>query len=185
MGCSTGLRYSDVVRLTPQNVVGDSLIADITKTEGAQLRIPLNEISSHFLNKQFSKYGRVKEISNQKLNAVLTGLTNPEKPDELPEGGLFRFISEEHSAHPFSDMVIKLERYGNRTVSKKIPKWLALSFHSSRKYFISYLVNVARVDIGNVMAWSGHTNLQTVNSYIERGQRQKEVMQEAFKRKKE
>ena len=183
IGCSSGLRFSDVVGLKPRNIVNEEIKLTTQKTKQS-LTIPLNDVSKMFLEKQFSKYRRVKDISNQKLNEALRGTIDPKHPEELPKGGLFRMISEKHPEHPFSREVKYLQQFGNEDPKENwVPKWSILSFHSSRKYFISYLVNVAKIDIGNVMAWSGHTNIQTVRAYLEKGQKQKDVMQGAFKRK--
>jgi len=60
-------------------------------------------------------------------------------------------------------------------------RWQALSFHSSRKFFISSCINSGLVGLGNVMAWSGHSNIGTVNTYIKKGYNEKEQMQQLYK----
>jgi len=55
-----------------------------------------------------------------------------------------------------------------------------LSFHSGRRYFISTTVNSKKINLGNVMAWSGHKSINVVNRYIKKGMEQQEEMKELF-----
>ena len=74
IGCSTGLRYSDVIRLNKSKIINGFIVTDIKKTKQT-INLPLNYLSEKFLNKQFSKYGgSVRQITNQKLNKKLTDL---------------------------------------------------------------------------------------------------------------
>lgn len=179
IGCSTGLRYSDASRLTINNIDGDFLIEDLTKTETLQHRIPLNDVARHFLNKQFYKFNdRVKDISNQKLNEALTGYVH--KKTKMYIGGLFQYLAKHHPDKPFTKMVTYFVKYGTDLSPITCPKSDRLTFHSSRKFFISYLVNVQKIALGDIMELSGHTS-GTIDSYIEKGSKQKEAVEKAFR----
>ena len=55
LGCSTGLRFSDIIRLTNDNIRNiegkQFIITNIEKTEEEQVRIPVNDVSQHILQK--------------------------------------------------------------------------------------------------------------------------------------
>ena len=57
IGCSTSLRYGDIVRLTPANIMTinghECIVTFIQKTNTPKHIIPLNAISKFFLEKQF------------------------------------------------------------------------------------------------------------------------------------
>jgi integrase len=166
IGCSTGLRYSDVVKLTKDRIKDGYILTDILKT-GQTLTIPLNTISEKFISKQFKKYDdKVWDISNQKLNVALRDL--------------FEYLSDNHPEKPFSSKEIVFVQYGPKAKATYPIKSSVLAFHSSRRFFISYCVNSGLIGLGNVMKWSGHTEIKTVNSYIKKGFNEQDQMRRLF-----
>jgi len=167
IGCSTGLRYSDVIRLNKSKIINGFIVTDIKKTKQT-INLPLNYLSEKFLNKQFSKYGgSVRQITNQKLNKKLTDL--------------FLLISiTKPKEKPFSAQEIVYVQYGPEAKPTYLPKYKVLTFHSARRYFISYCINSGLIALGNVMEWSGHTEIETINRYIKKGYKQQEQMKNIF-----
>jgi site-specific recombinase XerD len=76
--CSTGLRYSDLFRINPNNIINDSIEISPVKTEhkaNNTIYIPLNQHSKEIL-KSFN-YSTVQyNISNQKYNENLKDMFN-------------------------------------------------------------------------------------------------------------
>ena len=163
IGCTTGLRYSDVIRLSGNNIKenhGKKYIEiDIQKT-GDYLRIPLNDIAEDTLKK--NAYN-LKNLSNQKLNDALHDL--------------FKHLG-------FNSIECTTERYGSQTMVIKKPKHEILSMHDSRRYFLSVCMNTAGVSPANVMEWSGHKNLKTLQRYIQQGMNQEDQMRKVFNMRK-
>lgn len=162
IACSTGLRYSDVIELTPSNIhtINNKhyLIIDVVKTQQKDLRIPLNEVAITFLKKQFSN-GGIKYISNKEINNHLHDLLKEFEIDTPT--AVYR-------------------KSGNKVIKTVVPKYEAMSFHSARKFFISFCVNSKKVSLGNVMKWSGHKNLSVVKSYIDEGYDQEDEMNDLY-----
>jgi integrase len=148
IGCSTGLRFSDAIRLTKDNrrVIGKNeyIMTNIEKTEQEQVMIPLNEVSKFFLSKHPDG---IKKISNQKLNKALHDL--------------FVFLE-------FNTIETTLAKYGKEIVATKEPKHKLMSMHSSRRFFISKCVNDGQISLGNVMDWSAHSG-KSIFDYVQRG----------------
>ena len=159
LGCTTGLRYSDVIRLSGDNIKtlnGKKYVEmNIVKTSD-YLRIPLNDIAEDILNKNNFV---LKHLTNQKLNKALHDL--------------FKFLG-------FNSVETVTERYGSKTKEIRKPKYELMTMHDSRRYFLSVCVNTAGVSSSNVMKWSGHKNLQTLQRYIQQGMNQEEQMRKVF-----
>jgi len=152
----TGLRFSDVIRLTPDNFKEKGwLITNVEKTEELQLRIPLSPLAKRILKKY--KY-TTRKISNQKCNEYLHLALKECK---------------------FTDMITTFSKIGPVVTPDRQEKYKVISFHSSRKYFITTCVN-SGIPIGDVMAWSGHTS-GTISKYITKGTNQKSKMKNLFK----
>ena len=161
ISASTGLRFSDAVRLTPDNIVIDEngekyIISDITKTED-RIQIPLSPLAERMLEKY--NY-TMRSITNQKANKNLHDL--------------FEHLE-------FNTMVTVYEKRGIEVKPVKDFKYNLMTFHSSRKYFISTCVNTAGIKIKNVMEWSGHKSLSVVNKYLQKGLDEQTEMRKVFK----
>lgn len=144
----SGLRFSDVIRLSPDNFYtdkkGEWIISDITKTEQLQLKIPLTGIAKRILK----KYNfQLRKISNQKCNVFLE--------DALKEC-------------KFNDNVKIYSKIGIEVTMEKVPKYKACSFHSSRKFYVTQLL-LAKVDLPSIQQWTGHSS-QTISKYIGKGE---------------
>ena len=165
IGCSTSLRYSDIVRLTPANIQTinghQCIITFIQKTQTAKHAIPLNDVSRYFIEKQFQANNNrgIKYMSNWKLNANLHAL--------------FKLLK-------FNSMQTVVYKYGARATTVLTPKYEAMSMHSSRAFFISTCVNSNQVSLGSTMSWSNHSNIKVVQRYIHQGFNQVKQMKRLF-----
>ena len=165
IGCSTSLRYSDIVRLTPANIMmvngHECIVSFIQKTQTPEHVIPLNSISKFFIEKQFksNKYKGIKYLSNWKLNEQLHTL--------------FKLLG-------FNSIETVIYKYGAKATPVPMPKWDAMSMHASRAYFISLCVNSNQVSLGSTMNWSNHNNIKVVQRYIHKGFQQVQQMQQLF-----
>jgi integrase len=157
IGCATGLRYSDLIRLNESNIIPIGkykyIETNIEKTEEEEHMIPLNAVAEKFINKQFQQHkekNAIRYISNWKLN---------------------KFLHELFADLGFTNIVKPPKKYGTETKRDPVLRSKAMCFHSSRRFFISLCVNSLkhRVSLGATMEWSGHKNLKTVQRYINKG----------------
>ena len=155
----TGLRFSDVIRLSPDNFYtdkkGDWIISDVTKTEQLQLKIPLTGIANRILQ---SYNFQLRKISNQKCNVYLE--------DALKEC-------------KFNSVVTTYSKIGTKVTPTKQPKYKAVNFHSSRKFFVTTCL-ASNVPIPSVMQWTGQSS-QTISKYIGKGEADMDSMLNLFK----
>jgi integrase len=151
VGCFTGLRFSDLERLTMANVVGDFQYLRITpkKTKGLspdKITIPIfdqvREIFKKYLVLSNSILPPI--ISNQKTNEYLK--------DVGKQSGLTYF-------HKFE------ERVGSQTVCTEIEKYKLITSHTARRSFATnmYLLGNQPIDI---MAVTGHRTESSFMRYI-------------------
>ncbi|MCZ6900170.1 MAG: phage integrase SAM-like domain-containing protein, partial [Bacteroidetes bacterium] len=73
LGCYTGLRFSDLVKLKPENIKTDHIIIKTQKTRDT-LFIPLKKEAKEIINRYLDKPGFLPVISNQKMNDYLEEL---------------------------------------------------------------------------------------------------------------
>lgn len=159
LGCTTGLRYSDVIRLSGDKIKirnGNKYIETNVQKTGDFLSIPLNNLAEDILHKNGF---HLKSLTNQKLNKALHDL--------------FKYLG-------FNSMEIVTERYGSRTVAISKRKYEIMTMHDSRRFFLSVCMNTAGVSPANVMEWSGHKNLTTLQRYIKKGMHQEDQMKKLF-----
>jgi integrase len=144
----TGLRYSDVVRITPEMVTGNFLNITTKKTEDA-LKVYLIPEAKEVLTKYANKLKGLR--TNQGANkgvkriAELAGIDEPVKVTEY---------------------------YGNRTVDATKPKHEFLSFHSAKKTHVTLsLKNGVRPEV--LSSQIGNT-MRTLKPYISIADQDKE-----------
>lgn len=148
--CSTGLRYSDIANLKPENIEKDSIKFRTIKTKDP-LIIPLNEYSRNIL----SKYpdGKIPAISNQKANDYLKEIGKAAK--------LNRPIAVSHY-------------YGKQRINKTCPLHEKLSTHVGRKTFVTLSLEFGlRAEV--IMKMTGHKDYKTMKKYIAVSENSKEL----------
>ena len=136
----TGLRFSDVVRITPEMVNGDFLNITTKKTEHT-LKVYLLPEAKEILSKYKNTFKglRTNQGSNKGVKRIarLAGI---------------------------NERIKITEYFGNRTVDKTVEKWEVLSFHSAKKTNVTLsLKNGVRPEV--LSAQIGNT-MRTLKPYI-------------------
>ncbi|QDA61625.1 site-specific integrase [Hymenobacter jejuensis] len=153
--CSTGLRYSDVVRLQPKHVK-NRVIRIVTQKTKDETDIPLNAVSAAIL----AKYqGTMPRISNDKYNEYLKEVC-----------ALVPALHREET-------VVKLS--GSRELSVTKPVYQLVGTHTGRRTFITLCLEKG-VNPAQIMHWSGHTDLKVFIEYVNKRQGAVEQMSKLF-----
>lgn len=155
--CFTGLRFSDIEELKPEDVKGDELIITVHKTR-EQLSVPLNDYALEILRK--NNY-RLSVISNQKTN------------DYLKELGQLAGVNDR----------VKITRYrGANRIEEVYSKFELISTHTARRTFITLsLEKGMRPEV--VMKITGHRSMKNFMRYVKITDKVKKMaMQTIWKR---
>jgi len=149
IGCYTGLRFSDLSQITPDNFTnnGTRLRLKTIKT-GETVVIPLHWTIKEILKKYEYKLPRV--ISNQKFNEYLKDL------GELAE------LNE--------TVVLSKTKEGLRLESKFM-KWQLVTVHTARRSFATNMF-IAKVPAISIMKITGHQTEKEFMKYIKITQEQ-------------
>lgn len=154
IGCYTGLRFSDLSRLTPANIIrkdGKLYISIHTLKTGHQVMIPLNSVSESILTRYNGEVPP--SIANQKMN------------DYLKEIGEKAGLSKE---------VQYTRTKGGMTVTLTDHKYNLITTHTARRSFATnaYLSGVPALAI---MKITGHMTEGAFMAYIKAGQEENAV----------
>ena len=145
--CFTGLRYSDMAKLTRQDIRDGSLFVVTQKTTDA-LRIELNEFSAALVRKYegvvFPGSRLLPVISNQKMNDQLKNAARVAGLDSPQRIIYFKGSTRYEEVHPLHAVI---------------------STHAGRRTFI---VNALYLGIPSevIMRWTGHKNFASMKPYI-------------------
>ena len=140
--CSSGLRYSDAVKITKNHVRNDTIYMNSTKTR-QKLQIPLNANSREILTECNFNASSI-TISNQKYNdyikelCELVGITQP---------------------------IMRISYRGNKETQEPLKKHEIMSSHHGRRFFITQnLINGVRPEV--IMSMTGHVDFRSFKKYI-------------------
>lgn len=140
--CSTGLRFTDAIKIRPHSLKNDSILIRADKTQEI-VTIPLNDFSRAILNK-YSNDLTPLAISNQKFNDYLK--------EVCKVAGLNNTVS-------VTDRTMNLRE----TIKEK---WQAVSSHTGRRTFITLGLELGmRQDV--LMSITGHTDGRSFRKYID------------------
>lgn len=144
--CFTGLRFSDIEKLSRSNIKSDFLEIKTEKTKDF-IKVPLNNYAKEIL----SLYK-----DNLSLRPLPTGISNQKTNEYLKEIGEVAELNE----------LITLEKYkGSKKVIISKPKYKLLSTHTARRTFVTLsLEKGIRAEV--VMAMTGHKSYRTFKKYI-------------------
>lgn len=137
----TGLRFSDLLRLTKDDVKSDTIELKTQKT-GTNIAVPLHTFVKSILDRY--DYQLPKLISNQKFNEYIKTVA------EIAE---------------ISDSVIVEETKGNMRTRKAEPKYSLISAHTARRSFATnaFLAGVPAI---HIMKMTGHKTESAFLGYI-------------------
>jgi site-specific recombinase XerD len=135
LSCASGLRWSDVSRLNKDKIKNGSIVTDIKKTRQT-LTIPLNPVSESILKKYDYQLPPLCKPEIDRSLKLIWIIMSKEIPS-LKEETLYKYF------------------VGGSMIPEYYPKHELLSFHTSRKYFISYLIH-KKVSIDEIRKLSGH-----------------------------
>jgi len=140
--CSTGLRFSDMIKITKSHVRNNTIYMNSTKTR-QKLQIPLNANSLEILTA--CKFDTTKiAISNQKYND---------------------YIRELCKLVGINQTIMKIGYRGNKEVQESLEKHEIMSSHHGRRFFITQnLINGVRPEV--IMSMTGHTDFRSFKKYI-------------------
>jgi len=143
VGCCTGLRYSDLIRINKDHVrlIGTNPILDILtgKTE-KRVIIPIHP----FLMAILEKYNyELPKITNQKFNA---------------------YIKEVCKEAGFTETIFLTKNVENGQKSVAFEKWEAITTHTCRRSFITNLKKKGETD-ARIKRMTGHTNSKQLDTY--------------------
>jgi integrase len=140
-GCVTGLRFSDIENLKPENFRPDTIDFITLKTRD-RLSIPLVPYARAILARYEGKLPEV--MSNQKMNDYLKELCQ---------------------LCGIDDPVQKVRYVGSARIESKAPKFEMVSTHTARRTFITLaLERGTRPEI--VMRITGHKDIKTMMKYV-------------------
>ncbi len=140
-GCTTGLRFGDLISVGPKHIIDDFI--EITTQKTAQrLSIPINEIARGVLNKYNNQ---IPQITNQKFNQYLKELAK-----------LLNLDSR----------INKVSYKGNQPTEKSFAKHELISSHSMRRTFIT-LGKKYGMSTETIMKIVGHSSYDMTKRYQE------------------
>ena len=139
--CFTGLRFSDINKLTNANIKGDYLEIKTEKTRDF-IKVPLNDYCKDILN--FYK----SEINGKPLP---TGISNQKTNEYLKEIARLAEVNEMTTIEKFN---------GSKKITITKPKSELISSHTARRTFVTLALEKGiRAEV--VMAMTGHKNYKT------------------------
>ena len=141
--CYTGLRYSDIQKLRPENVK-DNKIELVTVKTKQNLFIPLHTKAQNILVANGGQDYSFPQISNQNMNKQLKKFAQLAKLDEE---------------------IIYHEYKGNQRIEKKKKKFQLISTHTGRHTFITISLLLG-IDPETVKKITGHTTFKSFEKYI-------------------
>lgn len=144
-GCFTGLRFSDIEKLSPSNIFDDHIKINIQKTKTIDHKVPLNQYSKSILEKYKNTINEpLPVISNQKFNKYLKECCQIAEIDKLTT--ITRY-------------------YGQKRVDRTVPKYKLITSHTARKTFVtnSLILGMNQMVVRNI---TGHKNENSFRRYV-------------------
>lgn len=155
LGCTTGLRYSDLIRIGPSHVRKNHLHIETQKT-GESVTIPLNPLSAAVLLKYNQ---RIRPLSIQKYNEHLKTL--------------LRFLPS------MLEPVEQVRWSGADRRSEVVQRYKLVTTHTARRTFINIALE-SGVSVAVLRGWVGHANLEQLLQYADTHRNEVSEMGKAF-----
>lgn len=147
--CNTGLRYSDAIRLNDEYIINGNQISMKAQKTRNKFSVVMNEDAFRIYNKYHRDF-RKKFPVNQQINFNLTKLLK-----KIPS---------------FCETVDKTVYTLNKMETQKIPFYEKISFHDSRKTFVSFIITNHKTDgkaLELIMRFTGWTDTRTLKHYLQ------------------
>jgi len=140
--CSTGLRFSDAIKIRKNHVRNNVIYMNSTKTR-QKLQIPLNDNAKEILTDCNFDASTI-SISNQKYNDYVKELC-------------------EHVG--ITQPIMRISYRGNKEIQEPLKKHEIMSSHHGRRFFITQnLINGVRPEV--IMSMTGHVDFRSFKKYI-------------------
>jgi site-specific recombinase XerD len=158
-GCITGLRYSDLSKLTNDNIMNERTLSITHKKTKRTVYIPMNDLHLTIIKRYEGARRLLPKYSNQRINTYIK---------EVCE------IAELNTRTEFKGYT------GTQTTIEYYPKYKLINTHTARKTFICNAFD-GGMDINDVKAITGIRNETTLRRYLEVTERRKiEKMKNVF-----
>lgn len=144
LGCFTGLRFSDISRLLPENIFPDKIQYRVVKTKEPNI-IPLNQYSQMILERNKGTH------PSKSMPFIRQAMVNIHLKDAMKEAGLTRLVQVIHFRGA--------ERY-----EESQPLWEAAHFHTSKKTFVTNFLERGG-SILTAMAITGNRSFSVMKRY--------------------
>ncbi len=142
IGCFTGLRFSDIINIKPENI-NDGMIEITQVKTNERVAIPITQEVERLL----SKYNNsLKKISNQKFNDYLYEVVKKCQGLEIE--------------------VTKKAIQGGKQIFIKKPKYEFISSHTARRSFATNEYMAKGLSVRDIMAITGHKTEKSFYKYI-------------------
>jgi site-specific recombinase XerD len=142
LGAFTGLRFSDIKNLKPENIGTDGIIKTTTIKTKKQVCIPIGNITKSILTKYYPLLPKI--FSNQKFNDYLKIIAK--------KAGLTDEVTITHSNGGFH-------------TPYKYPKFQLVSTHTARRSFATNMM-LDGVNVPQIMLVTGHSTEESFFKYI-------------------
>ncbi len=146
VGCYTGLRFSDLSKISEENIKGDFIELETQKTAD-KIAVPIHPVVNGIMTKYVETTGKAfpEAYSNQKMNEYIKEVCRLVK-------GLKSFVSVK-------------ENKAGVTYSKKYQKFELITTHTARRSFASNNYKLG-FPMHIIMAVTGHKTEKSFMSYI-------------------
>lgn len=144
-GCFSGMRYSDIVALTPGNVKEEFIQNRIVKTKQANV-VPLNPYSKKIL---------------QKYKDKIPGKSLPQySPTQL-----FKYLKDAMKEAELDREIEIIHYKGAERTTETKPLWDAATFHTSKKTFVTNFLERGG-SLTTAMAITGNKDWKVIRRYF-------------------
>lgn len=145
LGAFTGLRYSDIIKLLPENIQENQIVYRVVKTKQPNI-IPLNKFSKIILerNKKVHPINSMPQFPRIKMGEYLK--------EAMKEAELFRMVQIIHF------------QGANRFDTSK-PLWDCATFHTSKKTFVTNFLERGG-SLTTAMAITGNRSFSVMKRYF-------------------
>lgn len=163
IGCYTGLRFSDFIRLNKNHIQDGKYIIINQQKVKSNVTIPFFDEVKQIFEKY--EYNLPKPISEPKFNEYLKEIAQQcETLKRLQETAQF---------------------VGGKEKKVNVPRWTLATSHTARRTFVT-LNHAKGIDLETLTTATGHTTIKALKTYVKLDDKQKaDILNQAFERTKQ